>query len=70
MTHAMIAGIEIALVDSNKTLSINIVSEQNMTVGDVSEWLYRGKNSMIKVKTSRTDRKKNHQEKKSKQKMN
>lgn len=54
MSHATIAGIEIEHVDPSKTLSIYIVNEQNMTVGDDSEWVYRGKNSMIKVKTSKT----------------
>lgn len=54
MSHAVIAPIEIEHVDPNKTLSINIVIEQNKTVGDVSEWLYRGRNSMIKVKTNET----------------
>lgn len=39
MSHAMIAGIEIEHVDPSKTLSRNIVNEQNKTVGDVSEWL-------------------------------
>lgn len=50
----MIAGIEIENVDPSKTLSINIVIEQNKAVGDVSEWLYRGRNSMVKVKTNET----------------
>lgn len=54
MSHARMAGIEIAHVDPSKILSTNIVNEQNTTVGDVSECVYLGKNSMAKVKTSET----------------
>lgn len=54
MSHATIAGIEIENVDPSKTLSINIVNAQNTTVGDESECVYRGKNSMAKVKTNET----------------
>lgn len=53
-SHATTAGIEIEHVDPSKILSMNIVNAQNTTDGDVSECVYRGKNSMAKVKTNET----------------
>lgn len=58
MSHAIIAGREIENVDPNRILSNKIVNEQKTTFGDVSEWLYRGINSMINVKNSTTAKKK------------
>lgn len=54
MSHAMMAGMEIENVDPSRTLSRKIDNEQNTTLGDESEWVYLGRNSMIKVKTSNT----------------
>lgn len=47
--QAIIAGREIENVDPSRRLSNKTVVEQKMTLGDVSEWLYRGKNSKTKV---------------------
>lgn len=52
--QTMIAGREIENVDPNKILTKKMVNEQKVTFGDVSEWLYRGKNSMTKAKNSTT----------------
>lgn len=57
MIHAMIAGREIENVLPNRILIKKIVAEQKSTFGEVSEWLYRGKNSMTKVKKNTTGNK-------------
>lgn len=56
MIHAIIAGNEIENVDPNKMLTIKMVDAQNITFGEVSEWLYRGKNSITNVKKHTTEK--------------
>lgn len=50
MTQAISAGKEIESVDPIKMLWMKIVIEQKTAFGDVFEWLYLGKNIMIRLK--------------------
>lgn len=51
----MIAGNETENVVPSNRLSNKTVAEQKITFGDVSECVYRGRNSMNKVNTKMTE---------------
>lgn len=54
MSHKVIAGSEVENIDPSRTLCNKTVTEQKMTFGEVSEWLYRGNSNKIKVKNNQT----------------
>lgn len=56
MIQAIIAGNEIENVVPSKRLSNKKVVAQKMALGDVSEWLYLGRNSKTNVNTNTTRR--------------